>query len=282
MIHDFHGVSLWIPVLYTLITTHLTVASVTLYLHRAMAHGGVKFHPAAAFAMRFWLWLNTGMVTREWVAVHRRHHSYTDRPGDPHSPRVDGIFKVLFLGVLLYRRAARDPETLRRFGRGTPDDWFERRLFTPYSTMGPLVLGVVDQLLFPGLPGLLAWLVQITWIPLWAAGVINGIGHFAGYRNHNTPDDSRNIVPWGIIMGGEELHNNHHYDPKSPKLKSRVWELDVGWLYLRLLQSLRLARVTYSGRDEPARTRRTRRSGWTNPVPSLVRDAAPIGRDVKP
>lgn len=251
--------SLWVPLVYTLVMTHLTVMAVTLYLHRSMAHGGVHFHPLIAFIMRFWLWFTTGIITREWVAVHRKHHSYAEREGDPHSPRLVGIFRVLFLGVLLYRRCARVPEVLEKYGKGTPDDWFEKHIFTPYSLTGPMILGLVDQLLFPGGVGLLIWVIQITWIPFWAAGVVNGLGHFMGYRNHVTNDDSHNLAPIGVLMGGEELHNNHHYDPKSPKLKYMGWEFDIGWVYIRLLQMFGFANVTYPGRDGQVLSRKARR-----------------------
>ncbi len=246
-------------VVYLLLTTHLTVNAVTLYLHRSMAHGGVTFHPFIAFLMRVWLWLTTGMVTREWVAVHRKHHSFAEREGDPHSPRHEGILKVLFLGVFLYRKAVREPGVLEKYGQGTPDDWFERNIFSRLSILGPLTLAGINQLLFPGWPGAIAWVIQMTWIPFWAAGVINGLGHFIGYRNHDTVDDSHNISPVGIIMGGEELHNNHHYDPKSPKLKYHWWEFDIGWVYIRILKALGLAKIRYAGRDGQVLSRKARK-----------------------
>jgi len=193
--------------------------------------------------MRFWLWLTTGMKTKEWVAIHRKHHKDTDLPGDPHSPIVYGIKRVLFKGALLYNQASKDQAMVNAYGVGTPNDWIERNLYTPYHRLGILLMLVIDLVLF-GPWGLLVWGVQMLWIPFWAAGVINGVGHWWGYRNHNTRDNSRNIVPWGIIVGGEELHNNHHRNPASPKLSSRIWEIDIGYLYLNIFRFLRLARLT--------------------------------------
>jgi stearoyl-CoA desaturase (delta-9 desaturase) len=193
--------------------------------------------------MRFWLWLTTGMKTKEWVAIHRKHHKDTDLLGDPHSPIVYGIKRVLFKGALLYNQASKDQAMVNAYGVGTPNDWIERNLYTPYHRLGILLMLVIDLVLF-GPWGLLVWGVQMLWIPFWAAGVINGVGHWWGYRNHNTRDNSRNIVPWGIIVGGEELHNNHHRNPASPKLSSRIWEIDIGYLYLNIFRFLRLARLT--------------------------------------
>ena len=230
-------------ILATLIMTHITIVCVTLYLHRGQAHKGISFHPLLSHFMRFWLWLTTGMKTKEWVAIHRKHHKDTDLPGDPHSPIVYGIKRVLFKGALLYNQASKDQAMVNAYGVGTPNDWIERNLYTPYHRLGILLMLVIDLVLF-GPWGLLVWGVQMLWIPFWAAGVINGVGHWWGYRNHNTRDNSRNIVPWGIIVGGEELHNNHHRNPASPKLSSRIWEIDIGYLYLNIFRFLRLARLT--------------------------------------
>lgn len=232
----------WQAVLVTLALTHITIAAVTIYLHRAQAHRALELHPAVAHFFRFWLWLTTGMITREWVAVHRRHHAKCETAEDPHSPQVLGLRKVLLEGAELYAGAAREPQTLARFGHGTPDDWLERKLYSRFHWQGLGLMLILDVLLF-GLYGPIIWAVQMLWIPLWAAGVINGVGHYWGYRSYESPDASTNIVPWGIVVGGEELHNNHHAFPSSAKLSSKPWELDLGWLYIRGLRALGLARV---------------------------------------
>ena len=229
-------------ILYTLLVTHITIACVTLYLHRSQAHRGVIFHPAVAHFMRAWLWLTTGMVTRQWVAVHRKHHRFCELEGDPHSPVQFGIWRVLSKGALLYNDASKDKEMVNTYGRGTPDDWIERHVYTPHSRLGIGICLVFNVIVFGGV-GAIIWAVQMLWIPFWAAGVINGIGHWWGYRNGSTQDQSRNILPFGIIIGGEELHNNHHLDAASPKLSRRWFEFDIGWFYIRVLQSLRLATV---------------------------------------
>ena len=190
--------------------------------------------------MRYWLWLTTGMVTKEWVAVHRKHHRYVDEPLDPHSPRIYGILRVLFAGVLLYSNATKDRQMVNQYGVGSPDDWIERNLYSKYPLLGVILLLIINTILFNGW-GIVIWLVQMAWIPFWAAGVINGIGHWFGYRNHNTNDTSRNIVPFGILIGGEELHNNHHDKPASPKLSNKWWEFDLGWLWLNIFIKLKLA-----------------------------------------
>lgn len=228
--------------IYTLVVTHLTIICVTLYLHRSQAHLGVSFHPAVSHLMRFWLWLTTGMVTRQWVAAHRKHHRFSDVEGDPHSPHVFGIQTVLLKGALLYNRAAQDSAMIEQYGRGTPDDWLERNVYSKHSRLGIVILLLINLLCF-GWWGLLIWAVQMIWIPFWAAGVINGLAHWWGYRNGETRDHSRNISPWGIIIGGECLHNNHHLDPANPKLSRRWFEFDIGWFYIRLLCMLRLARL---------------------------------------
>lgn len=234
--------SLWGIAAYGLVVTHITIAGVTIYLHRHQAHRALELHPAVGHFFRFWLWLTTGMVTGQWVAVHRRHHAKCETPGDPHSPQVMGLRKVLLEGAELYRAAISDPETVARYGKGTPDDWLERRVYARHNGLGLVLMLFVDMALF-GAPGIVMWAVQMLWIPVLAAGVINGLGHHAGYRNFQTPDASTNLLPWGLLIGGEELHNNHHAYPGSARLSARWWELDIGWVYIRLFQFFRLARV---------------------------------------
>jgi len=229
-------------VLYTLIATHITIVAVTLYLHRSQAHRGVEFHPVVSHFFRFWLWLTTGMVTQQWVAIHRKHHQKSDQPGDPHSPHVFGIWRVLFAGTRLYSRAAKDTAMIKQFGVGTPNDWIERNIYSKYNFLGITLLLIANSLCF-GRWGLLVWGIQMIWIPFWAAGVINGAAHWWGYKNGQTRDHSRNISPWGIIVGGEELHNNHHLDPASARLSRRWWEFDIGWMYICLLSWVKLAQV---------------------------------------
>lgn len=229
-------------ILYTLLLTHITIVCVTLYLHRSQAHRGVTFHPVVAHFMRAWLWLTTGMVTKQWVAVHRKHHRFSDEPGDPHTPHVYGIGHVLFKGAFLYHDASKDKAMVEQYGAGTPDDWIEKNIYSKHSRVGIMIMLLINILLF-GFIGIIIWGVQMLWIPFWAAGVINGVAHWWGYKNGTTRDQSRNISPWGIIIGGEELHNNHHLDPASPRLSLMPWEFDIGWMYIRLFQSLGLATV---------------------------------------
>ena len=229
-------------ILYTLILTHITIVCVTLYLHRSQAHRGVTFHPVVAHFMRAWLWLTTGMITKQWVAVHRKHHRFSDEPGDPHTPHVYGIGRVLFKGAFLYHDASKDKAMVDTYGAGTPDDWIERNLYSSHSRLGIGILFVLNLILF-GWVGAIIWGIQMIWIPFWAAGVINGVAHWWGYRNGETKDRSTNISPVGIIVGGEELHNNHHLDPASPKFSRRWFEFDIGWFYIRVLQSLKLAKL---------------------------------------
>jgi stearoyl-CoA desaturase (delta-9 desaturase) len=226
----------------TLVMTHITIVCVTLYLHRSQAHRGVEFHPVVAHFMRFWLWLTTGMVTRQWVAIHRKHHRYSDCAGDPHSPHVFGIGRVLFQGAVLYHEASKDKNMVDTYGVGCPDDWIERNLYSAHSRLGIGILLLLDLWWF-GWVGALVWGIQMIWIPFWAAGVINGIGHWWGYQNGETRDLSRNISPWGIIIGGECLHNNHHLEPANPKLSRRWFEFDIGWMYITLLRWVGLARL---------------------------------------
>ena len=233
----------WLTMLvYLLVTTQLTIFAVTLYLHRSQAHRGVDFHPVVANFLRFWNWLGTGMVTKEWVAVHRKHHAHCETAEDPHSPQVAGIGKVFFEGAELYRTAAANEADLQKYGRGTPDDWMERHLYTPYPYLGVTLLAIIDIALF-GVVGAAIWAAQMAWIPFWAAGVVNGLGHWWGYRNFETADKATNHTPWGVWIGGEELHNNHHAFPSSAKFALRKFEVDIGWLIIRGLEKVRLAKV---------------------------------------
>ena len=232
-------------ILYTMVVTHITIVSVTLYLHRSQAHKSVTFNPVIAHFMRFWLWLTTSMNTRQWVAIHRKHHVFSDKPGDPHSPHVFGIVHVFFKGAFLYHQASKDEATLRQYGIGTPDDWIEQNLYFQFNKLGIVLMLIIDLLLF-GLWGWLVWAIQMIWIPFWAAGVVNGLAHWIGYRNGQTNDRSHNISPWGIIIGGEELHNNHHLEPGSPRLSRRWFEFDIGWFYISVLRTLGLAKLRKS------------------------------------
>jgi len=234
--------SWWQLILVTLVLTHVTIVSVTVYLHRAQAHRALDLHPLLAHFFRFWLWMTTGMITREWVGVHRRHHARCETPEDPHSPQVKGLGKVLWEGAELYRDATRDTDMIERYSHGTPDDWLERRVYTPWNFVGVSLMLVIDFVLF-GVAGVAVWAIQMVWIPFFAAGVINGVGHYWGYRNFQSPDAATNISPWGILIGGEELHNNHHAFPSSARLSARWWEFDIGWMYIRLFELFRLARV---------------------------------------
>ena len=229
-------------IIYLLIATHLTIVAVTLFLHRSQAHRSVEFYPAVAHFFRFWLWFTTGMVTRQWVAIHRKHHRYSDKSGDPHSPHVFGIWQVLTQGALLYHEASKDKVMVDTYGVGTPADWVELHLYTPHSRLGISILFLFNIALF-GWVGALIWGIQMIWIPFWAAGVINGIGHWWGYINGSTKDHSRNISPFGIIIGGEELHNNHHLEPANPRLSRRWFELDMGWIYIQLFRTLGLLKL---------------------------------------
>ncbi len=242
MLFGLFPLPIWGYVVVTLLLTHLTIIAVTVFLHRHQAHRGLDLHPAVSHVFRFWLWLTTGMVTREWVAVHRKHHAFCETRDDPHSPQVRGLSAVLWGGAELYRSAAADKEMLQRFGHGTPNDWIERKLYSAYPGLGLALMLVINLVLF-GVVGLTIWAIQMLWIPFWAAGVVNGVGHYFGYRNFEPADASRNITPIGLIIGGEELHNNHHAFPGSAKLSNRWWEFDIGWMYIISLAWLRLARV---------------------------------------
>jgi stearoyl-CoA desaturase (delta-9 desaturase) len=233
----------WGIVLVALGLTHITIVSVTVFLHRHQAHRALDLHPLASHFFRFWLWLTTGMVTKEWAAIHRKHHAKCETAEDPHSPQILGINRVLWLGVFLYVKEAYNRETLERYGHGTPDDWIERNVYSRFAVLGLTLMGTADVVLLGIVPGMLVLATQIVWIPFWAAGVINGIGHYWGYRNWGTEDASTNIVPWGILIGGEELHNNHHAYATSAKLSNKWYEVDIGWMYIRFLEALGLAKV---------------------------------------
>ncbi len=241
MANGLWDLSWWQLLLYTLITTHFTIAGVTIYLHRSQAHRALDLGPVPSHFFRFWLWLGTGMVTKEWVAIHRKHHAKCETADDPHSPQTRGLGKVMREGAELYRAEARNEETLRKYGHGTPDDWMERNIYR-HSVMGPSLMLILNVALF-GVIGLSIWAVQMVWIPFWAAGVVNGVGHFWGYRNYEATDASTNLVPWGLIIGGEELHNNHHTFPTSAKFSVKPYEFDIGWVYISLMQKLGWAKV---------------------------------------
>jgi stearoyl-CoA desaturase (delta-9 desaturase) len=242
MINGLLDFSWWQLVLVTLVLTHITIVAVTVYLHRCQAHRALDLNPVVAHFFRFWLWLTTGMITREWVGIHRRHHARCETSEDPHSPQVLGLRKVLWEGAELYREAAAKPDLVARYAHGTPDDWIERHLYQRFNFVGVSIMLIINFALF-GILGIAVWAVQMIWIPFFAAGVINGLAHFWGYRNYQSPDAATNISPWGILIGGEELHNNHHAFPSSARLSSRWWEFDIGWMYIRLLELLGLARV---------------------------------------
>ena len=232
----------WGYIAVTLVLTHITIAAVTIYLHRHSAHRALDLHPLVSHFFRCWLWLTTGMLTREWTAIHRKHHARCETEDDPHSPQVLGIKKVMWQGADLYKLEATNAETLEKFGQGTPDDWVERNVYTRHAVLGISLMMIIDFALF-GFIGITMWAVQMMWIPFFAAGIINGVGHYWGYRNFQPEDASRNIVPWCIIIGGEELHNNHHAYVTSARLSSKLWEFDIGWMYIRVMETLGLARV---------------------------------------
>jgi len=236
------GLSAWEVVIYTLVVTHITIASVTIYLHRHQAHRALELHAIPSHFFRFWLWMTTGQVTKEWAAIHRKHHAKCDTEEDPHSPQTRGIKKVLLEGAELYRTESKNQETLDKYGHGTPDDWMERHVYTPYSWAGVSALLVINFVLF-GVIGISIWAIQMMWIPITAAGIINGLGHWWGYRNYDCNDAATNIFPWGILIGGEELHNNHHTYATSAKLSSKWYEIDMGWAYIRTLEMIGLAKV---------------------------------------
>jgi len=229
-------------IIATLVMVQITIACVTLYLHRSQAHRAVTFHPVVAHLMRFWLWMSTGMVTRQWVAIHRKHHQKSDQEGDPHSPQIYGIWRVLFGGAFLYHKASKDRAMIDQLSTGTPNDWIERKVYTPHSRLGILLMLVIDLVLF-GPIGLVVWGIQMIWIPFWAAGVINGLSHWWGYRNTDTADTSRNLWPIAFWIGGEELHNSHHSDGANPKFSQKWYEFDIGWMYICILRFFGLAKL---------------------------------------
>lgn len=222
--------------------THITILCVTIFLHRTQAHRALILNPILSHFMRFWLWLTTGMITKEWVAIHRKHHRNTDEIGDPHSPVVFGVWNILFNGALFYARASKDREMIESYGKGTPNDWIEKNLYSKYSTLGFILLLIIETYLFHGW-GIVIWLIQMAWIPFWAAGVVNGVGHWWGYRNTETKDNSKNIIPLGLIIGGEELHNNHHNKPASAKLSEKWYEFDIGWFWIKLLSYIKIIKI---------------------------------------
>ena len=232
----------WGYVVVTLVFTHITIAAVTIYLHRHSAHRALDLHPVISHFFRLWLWLTTGMETKQWTAVHRKHHARCETEEDPHSPVVLGIEKVMWQGADMYKIESKNAETLEKFGQGTPDDWMERNIYSTHSVAGIATMMIINLALF-GFIGMTIWAVQMMWIPFFAAGIINGVGHYWGYRNFQAEDASRNIVPWGILIGGEELHNNHHAYPSSAQLSNKWWEFDIGWMYIRTMEILGLARV---------------------------------------
>ena len=238
----FTQASYWQMAGYFLVVTQLTIMTTTLYLHRSAAHRGVDFHPVLTHFFRFWAWLTTAMVTKEWTAVHRKHHAKCETAEDPHSPRFQGIHQVLWRGVELYQEARLDKDMLEKYGKGSPDDWIERKLYTRMPTLGPVTMLAINLALF-GIPGIAIWALQMAWIPFWAAGVINGLGHWWGYRNFDTADTATNLTPWAFWVGGEELHNNHHAFPSSAKFALRKYEFDIGWTVIRGLQAVGLAKV---------------------------------------
>ena len=236
------GASWWQVLAFTLVMTHITIASVTIYLHRHQAHRAMELGPIPSHFFRFWLWMTTGMVTREWVSIHRKHHAKCETEEDPHSPITRGINTVMWRGAELYRNEAKNAETVQRYSHGTPDDWVERNVYSRFTWQGVALMLIIDVALFGAL-GLTVWAVQMAWIPFWAAGVINGIGHYWGYRNFEAADASTNVSPWGIIIGGEELHNNHHTYPTSAKFSVKPYEFDIGWGYIRAMEMIGWAKV---------------------------------------
>mgnify|MGYP004704086491 FL=1 len=240
--HGLTGASWGGVLIYALVVTQLTIFSVTLYLHRSQTHRGVDFHPAINHAFRFWLWLSTGMITKEWVGVHRKHHARVDTAEDPHSPQYAGIKKVFWDGVSLYRNSAARKDDMEKYGRGTPDDWMEKHVYTGHAMLGIVLMAIINIALF-GVLGVAVWAAQMAWIPFWAAGFVNGLGHWWGYRNFESDDKSTNLIPWAFWIGGEELHNNHHAFPSSARFSMRRWEFDIGWFAIRTLETLKLAKV---------------------------------------
>jgi len=229
-------------IIYTLVVTQITILCVTLYLHRCQTHRGITIHPALSHMMRFWLWMTTAMVTKQWVAIHRKHHQYSDQVGDPHSPKVFGIKNILLRGVYYYYLGAKDARMTLTYGKGTPSDWVEKNIYSKYNYFGVALMLLINVLLFNWY-GFIVWIIQMLWIPFWAAGVVNGVGHWFGYKNGTTRDNSHNISPLGIWIGGEELHNNHHLDPANPRLSKRWFEFDIGWFWIKVLSCVKLIKI---------------------------------------
>ena len=283
--HGLLQASGWQVLIVTLVFTHITIAAVTIYLHRCQAHRALELHALPSHFFRFWLWLTTGMVTKEWVAIHRKHHAKCETVDDPHSPITRGIKTVLLTGSELYRTEAKVQETLDKYGHNTPDDWIERNLYTRYSWQGVAVMMIINLALF-GAIGATVWAVQMLWIPITAAGIINGIGHYWGYRNFEAVDASTNISPWGIIIGGEELHNNHHTYPTSAKLSVKPYEFDIGWLYIRAMEVVGLAKVRKTpprlemGAIKPVADDKTLEAVIANRYEVMARYAAELRRAV--
>ena len=240
--HGLFNLPWWGYILFTIAVTQVTILGVTIFLHRHQAHRALDVHPIVSHFFRFWLWMTTGMVTKEWAAIHRKHHAFSDKIGDPHSPQVLGIKKVFWQGAELYQEEAKNEETLQKYGSGTPDDWMERNVYTKHSKLGIILMMIINLTAF-GPIGLSIWAIQMVWIPLHAAGIINGIAHWWGYRNFENPDQARNLIPWGIWIGGEELHNNHHTFGTSAKFSYKWYEFDIGWMWIRILSMLGLATV---------------------------------------
>ena len=240
--HGLWNLTWWQIVLYTLVTTHITIAAVTIFLHRAQAHRALELHAIPSHFFRFWLWVGTGMQTKEWVAIHRKHHAKCETPDDPHSPQTRGLDTVMWRGAELYRAEAKNPETLQKFGHGTPNDWVERNVYSRFGWQGVGLMLILNLALF-GAAGAAVWAVQMVWIPFWAAGIVNGVGHYWGYRNFEAQDASTNLSPWGILIGGEELHNNHHTYPTSAKFSVKPYEFDIGWVYISLMKKIGWATV---------------------------------------
>lgn len=235
----------WVQLLYVVVLGHITNLCVTLYLHRSATHEGVVFHPLVTHFMRFWLWLTTSVITQEWVACHRKHHAFSDREGDPHSPVQEGLLEIVFGGVFFYHEACKDGDMLDKYGKGCPNDWIERRLYSGHHWWGILAMFIIDVVLFGPLKGVFVWVCMAIWLPIFG-NVINGIGHALGYRNFETKDESHNIIPLGLLIVGEELHNNHHADPRSANFRAKWYEFDIGWVYIKMLSWLKLADVIYA------------------------------------
>jgi stearoyl-CoA desaturase (Delta-9 desaturase) len=244
----FLNVAWWAPIGFFFLSGHLTNVATTVYLHRAMTHRGVRLHGLVSFPMRLWLWLSTGTVTKEWVACHRRHHAYADREGDPHSPVLEGLSAIVFRGWAYYRHAVKDQTLIEQYGKHTPNDWIERNVFSRFSYFGVLILLIIDVVLFGWAWGIGLWIGQVVWMPF-LGGLVNGVGHAWGYRNYFLKDSSRNFFPFGLLLGGEELHNNHHADPRSARFRRRWFEFDIGWVYIKLLSIVRLAKIEYAARS---------------------------------